>query len=123
MGTQAAEEGKHHVTTHNLKRSNRNTVICYIAKLRDYPGKLLPKVAMSLGVPKGPMFRMLKDGKRVTLPCGKIVSIVEGVEESQYFNVAERGIYSCHNSGLCNVTFMLFSPDIACIHSYVTGYL
>ena len=75
MRTEAAEENKHHVTTHYFKRSSKNSVICYIAKLRDYPGKLLPKVAMSLGVPKGPMFRMLKDGKRVTLPCGKIVSI------------------------------------------------
>lgn len=62
------------VESHAIKRNAKNSVACYIAQLRDYPGKLLPKVAMSLGVPKGPMFRQLKDGQSVTLPNGKIVS-------------------------------------------------
>lgn len=62
------------VSKYSMKRSSRNAVVCYIAKLKDYPGKLLPKVAVSLGVPKGPLFRQLKDGQSVTLPCGKIVS-------------------------------------------------
>ena len=74
LSTSSNKDSKIHVTTHDIRRSARNVVVCYIAKLRDYPGKLLPKIAMSLGVPKGPMFRLLKDGQAVTLPCGKIVS-------------------------------------------------
>ena len=56
------------------KQHYKKQVVCYVAKLRDFPGKLLPKVAVSLGVPKGPMFRQLKDGHCVTLPDGKVVS-------------------------------------------------
>eukprot|EP00795_Rhopilema_esculentum_P009410 gene9410-17122_t len=63
-----------------IKPSLLNPVVCYIAKLRDYPGKLLPKVAVKLGVPKGPMFRQLKDGQSVTLPSGKIVTPDEVME-------------------------------------------
>ena len=68
------EETKNDVTTNVIKRPGSNSVICYVGKLQDYPGKFLPQVAMSLGVPKGPMFGLLKNGQRVTLPCGKIVS-------------------------------------------------
>ena len=67
---------KRNITTNLIKGSNSKSVICYVGKLRDYPGKLLPQVAMNLGVPKGPMFRLLKNGQKVTLPCGKIVSKV-----------------------------------------------
>ena len=70
------EDNKKPVSINSIKKSSKNAVVCYVAKLRDYPGKLLPKVAISLGVPKGPMFRQLKDGQSVTLPSGKIVSIL-----------------------------------------------
>ncbi len=57
----------------HVRHLQQSHVVCYAAKLKDYPGKLLPKVAISLGVPKGPMFRLLKDGQTVTLPNGKKV--------------------------------------------------
>eukprot|EP00794_Sanderia_malayensis_P008752 gene8751-9687_t len=68
------------INDYSVKHILENQVVCYAAKLKDYPGKLLPKVAMSLGVPKGPMFRMLKDGQTVTLPCGKMISPEEVTE-------------------------------------------
>ena len=73
------EEDKKIVETYAIKHQDRSPVICYAAKLKDYPGKFLPKVAKSLGVPAGPMFRFLKNGQTLTLPNGKEVSCYENL--------------------------------------------
>ena len=92
------EETKNDVTTNVIKRPGSNSVICYVGKLQDYPGKFLPQVAMSLGVPKGPMFGLLKNGQRVTLPCGKTVSN----EEHYYiYNYSPLNLKVVHNCLVC----------------------
>ena len=73
-GMYSADGGENDSNVSLAKQHYKKQVVCYVAKLKDFPGKLLPKVAASLGVPKGPMFRQLKDGQCVTLPNGKVVS-------------------------------------------------
>lgn len=50
------------------------TAVCYICQLSTLPGKLFPKKAIELGVPKGPLFRDFVAGKIVTLEDGRKVS-------------------------------------------------
>ena len=48
--------------------------VSYICQLTDLPGKFLPKKAIQLGVPKGPLFGELQKGQTVTLDNGVQVS-------------------------------------------------
>ncbi len=52
----------------------RGEVVCYICESPSIRGKFLPKKAIELGVPKGPLFGELANGKDVTLEDGTVVS-------------------------------------------------
>lgn len=45
----------------------------YICELSKVPGKFLPAKAQELGVPRGPMYGVLKAGQAVTLSNGTII--------------------------------------------------
>ena len=49
--------------------------ICYICQLASLPGRFFPQKAKELGVPRGPLFADLKEGKAVTLQDGRQVSL------------------------------------------------
>ncbi|KAJ7372606.1 Zinc phosphodiesterase ELAC protein 2 [Desmophyllum pertusum] len=53
------------------KLDPKSTSVCYICQLAPLPGKFFPKKAKELGVPKGPLFGDLYNGKTVTLEDGR----------------------------------------------------
>ncbi|XP_077232340.1 uncharacterized protein LOC143868865 [Tasmannia lanceolata] len=59
---------------HDYKRVKRSVnLIAYICELPDMQGALDPVRCRELNVPVGPLLGMLKSGKDVTLPDGKVV--------------------------------------------------
>ena len=60
------------------------TAVCYICQLSTLPGKLFPKKAIELGVPKGPLFRDFVAGKIVTLEDGRKVGFKSQLDIQQY---------------------------------------
>jgi ribonuclease Z len=47
--------------------------ICYICETKQQRGKFDIAKAKELGVPVGPLYALLKNGRDVTLSCGKVV--------------------------------------------------
>lgn len=65
-------------------------LICYICKTPSLPGKFNIVKAQELGIPKGPLYAILKSGKSVTLPDGRIVhsnEVVGESDKSRYFAI------------------------------------
>ena len=46
---------------------------CYVCEMPDVPGKFLPQMAASLGVPRGPLYGKLVRGEAVTAANGQVV--------------------------------------------------
>eukprot|EP00803_Ostreobium_quekettii_P004091 evm.model.scf_112.2 EVM.evm.TU.scf_112.2 scf_112:6839-12772(+) len=56
---------------------------CYVCTLADSPGKFHPERALALGVPKGPLFRVLQGGSSVVLGDGREVTPQEVMDPAQ----------------------------------------
>lgn len=65
----------------------RTAAVSYICKLNQVPGKFLPAKAEELGVPRGPLFGLLKSRQAVTLSDGSTIQ-PDQVQQS-LFDVSE----------------------------------
>eukprot|EP00981_Chlorochromonas_danica_P003644 scaffold681_cov173-Ochromonas_danica.AAC.7 len=80
--------------------------VCYIGSTPTIAGKFLVSVANALGVPKGPLFGQLKNGKPITLPNGRTIlpeEVLEAPELGRHFAII--AAIESTNSSLLNALF------------------
>lgn len=62
---------------------NAGTLVAYSCRVSDYPGKFFPEKAVELGIPKGPVYRLLTHGRSVLTKQGDLVLPSQVMGDSQ----------------------------------------
>ncbi len=81
-----------------------STHVCYIGQTAEVVGKFDVARAKAVGLPKGPLYGMLKNGKSVTLADGTVVApsdVLGPSEPSRYFAIV-CDISGSHQESLLN---------------------
>lgn len=63
---------------------NVGTVVAYSCKLCDVPGKFHPEKALELGVPRGPVYRLLTHGVSIITKQGNLVRSSQVMEDRKH---------------------------------------
>jgi ribonuclease Z len=71
------------VLIHCLSIGSEHSHLCYVIETKSLPGKFDVVKAKALGVPKGPLFGQLQNGKNVILEDGKTITPEEVVGPSE----------------------------------------
>ena len=65
---------KNFIDSLNISPRYQAPTLCYACHLLQLPGKFLVEKAKELGIPKGPLYSQLTNGRTVVLPDGRHVS-------------------------------------------------